>query len=154
MDDSNLAERQVEWNLSDRIARLFVSSTFRDCVGEREILQKRVVPKLQRWCRQLRPEPVGLCAVDLRWGITEEQVCDRGRRRKRLKWTSCAYYTSEPILAALQTNPPECSQSYWHRVWSGNGRIGKSVLVSCMTSLLIRKWSTGSAGKVNISEKV
>ena len=46
-----------------------------------------------------------------------------------------AYYTLEPILVALPTNPSECSNKVWSR------KVGKDILVSCMTSL--RKCSMG-----------
>lgn len=67
-------ERLIRRNIEGRSARVFVSSTFRDCHGERDVLQRRVVPAVQNWCRSLRPEPLGFNAVDLRWGVTDKQV--------------------------------------------------------------------------------
>jgi nephrocystin-3 len=54
-----------------RVVRVFVSSTFKDMMAEREELVKFVFPELRRRCRERRVEFVG---VDLRWGITEEQA--------------------------------------------------------------------------------
>lgn len=54
---------------SQRVFRLFLSSTFSDFIPEREALQERVYPKLESLCRQYGAT---FEAVDLRWGITEE----------------------------------------------------------------------------------
>jgi hypothetical protein len=50
---------------------VFISSTFNDMHGERDYLVKHVFPELRDWCeaRKLR-----LVDIDLRWGVTEEQV--------------------------------------------------------------------------------
>lgn len=53
-----------------RVIRVFVSSTFRDMVEEREQLAKRVFPALRKLCES---RGVVWGEVDLRWGITEEQ---------------------------------------------------------------------------------
>lgn len=53
-----------------RLVRVFISSTFRDFMGERDELVKRVFPELRRRCRARFVE---LLEVDLRWGITEDQ---------------------------------------------------------------------------------
>ena len=50
-----------------RTVRLFISSTFRDFAGERDILVRRIFPELRRRCRERQVE---LVDVDLRWGIT------------------------------------------------------------------------------------
>lgn len=55
---------------SSRLVRVFISSTFRDFIGERDELVKKVFPELRRRCRTRFVE---LLEVDLRWGITEEQ---------------------------------------------------------------------------------
>lgn len=52
-------------------ARVFISSTFKDMHGERDYLTRYVFPELQERCDKLR---VNLHAVDLRWGITEEDT--------------------------------------------------------------------------------
>ena len=53
-----------------RLVRIFISSTFRDFMAERDELVKKVFPELRRRCRARFVE---LLEVDLRWGITEEQ---------------------------------------------------------------------------------
>src|SRR5262245_10471194 len=49
------------------IIRLFVSSTFADFAFEREVLQRRVFPRLRALCaaQDCRFQP-----IDLRWGVT------------------------------------------------------------------------------------
>jgi hypothetical protein len=54
-----------------RLVRIFISSTFRDFMTERDELVKKVFPELRRRCRQRFVEIV---EVDLRWGITVEQA--------------------------------------------------------------------------------
>jgi len=51
-------------------ARVFISSTFLDMHGERDILTRIVFPELKERCKQRK---VNLYEVDLRWGITEEE---------------------------------------------------------------------------------
>ena len=54
----------------NRRIRVFVSSTFRDMMGERDELMTHTWPELHRFCRERQVE---LVEVDLRWGIAEEQ---------------------------------------------------------------------------------
>jgi len=54
----------------DRVIRIFVSSTFRDMIEDRNELMSHVWPALRRECRRRGVEFV---EVDLRWGVTEEQ---------------------------------------------------------------------------------
>lgn len=56
-----------------RQIRVFISSTFRDMMQERDLLVKRVFPELRRKCAQ---RFVTFTEVDLRWGITEQQAHD------------------------------------------------------------------------------
>jgi WD40 repeat protein len=56
---------------SSRTVRVFLSSTFRDFVEERDLLVRKVFPELRRKCRERQVE---LVDVDLRWGITEEEA--------------------------------------------------------------------------------
>lgn len=56
---------------SSRLVRIFISSTFRDFLAERDELVKKVFPELRRRCRNRFVEIV---EVDLRWGITPEQA--------------------------------------------------------------------------------
>ena len=57
-----------------RIFRLFVSSTFADMHAEREVLQRRVFPRLQRFCLD---RGAHFQAVDLRWGVSDEAALDQ-----------------------------------------------------------------------------
>src|SRR5947209_8609426 len=58
-------------DLSRREIRVFVSSTFRDLVPEREFLIKRVFPELRRYAREHELE---FTEIDLRWGLTDEDA--------------------------------------------------------------------------------
>lgn len=61
---------QTTFQKDRREVRVFISSTFRDMMEEREVLVKKVFPQL----RKLSAERfVTFSEVDLRWGITEEQ---------------------------------------------------------------------------------
>jgi nephrocystin-3 len=51
--------------------RVFISSTFLDLHEEREILVKKVFPDFRRLCRQ---RGVTFTEVDLRWGLTDEDI--------------------------------------------------------------------------------
>lgn len=56
---------QKQW----RTVRVFISSTFRDMHGERDLLTRYVFPELRKRCRSLF---INIYEVDLRWGITEQ----------------------------------------------------------------------------------
>ena len=56
--------------LKQREVRVFVSSTFRDFVAERNELARRVFPALRKLCDE---RSVVFIDVDLRWGVTNEQ---------------------------------------------------------------------------------
>ena len=56
--------------IRSRHIRVFVSSTFRDMVEERNELMTHTWPALRRFCRERQVEFV---EVDLRWGIPEAQ---------------------------------------------------------------------------------
>lgn len=58
----------------NRSIRVFVSSTFRDMMEEREILIKQIFPQHRKLCEN---RGVTWTEVDLRWGITQEQA-ERG----------------------------------------------------------------------------
>jgi len=59
--------------MSSRLIRLFVASTFRDFRAERDVLQRRVFPRLTNLCRG---HDLAFEAVDLRWGVSEEASID------------------------------------------------------------------------------
>ncbi|KAJ1079043.1 hypothetical protein K5549_013346 [Capra hircus] len=65
---------QLGW----RSIRLFISSTFRDMHGERDLLLRSLLPALQA---RASPYRISLHAIDLRWGITEEET----RRNRQLE---------------------------------------------------------------------
>jgi len=54
-----------------RTVRVFLSSTFRDFMEERDLLVRKVFPELRRRCKDRFVE---LLEVDLRWGITAQQA--------------------------------------------------------------------------------
>ncbi len=51
--------------------RVFISSTFRDLQEEREHLVKKIFPEIRALCRE---RGIMFTEVDLRWGLTEEDV--------------------------------------------------------------------------------
>ena len=61
--------RELSGDVSQRCVRVFISSTFRDMMAEREHLMKQVFPELRKRCRE---RGVDFMEVDLRWGVTEE----------------------------------------------------------------------------------
>lgn len=62
----NLLNNPLPW----KDVRVFISSTFLDMHGERDVLTRLVFPELKAMCMKRR---IRLVEVDLRWGITEEQ---------------------------------------------------------------------------------
>jgi hypothetical protein len=54
--------------------RLFVSSTFKDFLQERELLQSKVFPALDAYCAA---KGYQFHAIDLRWGVNEEAQLDQ-----------------------------------------------------------------------------
>lgn len=57
--------------LQSRELRVFISSTFRDLVEEREQLTRKVFPALRALCRE---RGVEFTEIDLRWGLTDEEA--------------------------------------------------------------------------------
>ncbi|MCB0710687.1 MAG: tetratricopeptide repeat protein [Ignavibacteriae bacterium] len=51
--------------------RLFISSTFRDLGEEREYLVKKIFPEIRALCRE---KGITFTEVDLRWGLTDQDV--------------------------------------------------------------------------------
>ena len=73
-------QERVTWGLSQHhgaweVVRVFVSSTFKDFHGERDVLQKDVFPELNELLRSRR---VRVVPVDLRWGLTKEDTSATG----------------------------------------------------------------------------
>ena len=59
------------YNIEDRTIRIFISSTFEDMKEERDYLIEKTFPYLQSIAAK---RDVTLIALDLRWGINEEQA--------------------------------------------------------------------------------
>src|SRR5712691_536729 len=57
-----------------RTFRVFVSSTFEDLKEERNVLQEKVFPKLEKFCLK---KGARFQAIDLRWGVREEAGRDQ-----------------------------------------------------------------------------
>ena len=70
-EPAHLKPDNLKPSAKDRVVRVFVSSTFRDMVEDRNELMSHVWPALRKLCRDRAAEFV---EVDLRWGVTEEQA--------------------------------------------------------------------------------
>jgi len=64
-EDSSATRQRGGW----RRIRVFLSSTFADMHGERDVVNRYVMPALRRHCRPLR---LDVEAVDLRWGVLKD----------------------------------------------------------------------------------
>jgi tetratricopeptide (TPR) repeat protein len=62
-----------EPSTQERAIRIFVSSTFRDMVAERDVLVNRAFPQLRALCAE---RGVAFTEIDLRWGLTDEEVAE------------------------------------------------------------------------------
>ncbi len=80
--------------VKNRRVRVFVSSTFRDMMEERNELMAHTWPQLRKFCRERQVE---LTEVDLRWGITEEQ----GSRKETLKICLDEIHSCRPFFIGL-----------------------------------------------------
>src|ERR1035441_9052249 len=80
--------------IDNRRIRVFVSSTFRDMVEERDELMTQAWPELRRFCRERQVE---LVEVDLRWGIAEEQ----STRKETLKLCLDEIRSCRPFFIGL-----------------------------------------------------
>jgi nephrocystin-3 len=69
-DADRVSNPDPKSSAKDRVVRVFVSSTFRDMIEDRNELMAHVWPALRKVCRGRAVEFV---EVDLRWGVTEEQ---------------------------------------------------------------------------------
>lgn len=106
---------------TERVFRLFISSTFGDFLEEREVLRSQVFPRLEEFCAK---KGVRFQAVDLRWGITEEaqkeretiQICLEEVRR-------CQELSPKPNFVVLlgdrygwEPIPEQISANHWDRI--------------------------------------
>ncbi|TFH54347.1 MAG: DUF4062 domain-containing protein, partial [Methanothrix sp.] len=78
----------------DRVVRVFISSTFRDMVEDRNELMSHVWPALRKICRERAVEFV---EVDLRWGVTEEQ----SQRKETLRYCLAEIKRCRPFFIGL-----------------------------------------------------
>jgi len=78
----------------DRVVRVFISSTFRDMVEDRNELMSHVWPALRKVCRERAVEFV---EVDLRWGVTEEQ----SQRKETLRHCLAEIKRCRPFFIGL-----------------------------------------------------
>ena len=107
--------------LTQRVFRLFISSTFSDFVAEREALQKEVFPKLEDYCAK---RGARFQAVDLRWGITEEAQREHDTMRICLEEVRrCQQLSPRPNFAVLlgdrygwEPVPARIPQDHWKRL--------------------------------------
>ncbi len=77
-----------------RTVRIFVSSTFRDMIEDRNALMTHCWPELRRFCKERHVE---LVEVDLRWGIAEEQ----STRNETLKLCLDEIHACRPFFIGL-----------------------------------------------------
>jgi len=68
---TTLTNSETAPTMVNRRIRVFISSTFRDMMRERDLLVKEVFPELRHKCAK---RFVTFTEVDLRWGITEAQA--------------------------------------------------------------------------------
>lgn len=78
----------------NRSIRVFISSTFRDMMAERDELMSHCWPELRSFCRERHVE---LTEVDLRWGIAEEQ----STRKETLKLCLDEIQACRPFFIGL-----------------------------------------------------
>ena len=81
-------------SFDSRSIRVFVSSTFRDMLQERDVLMTHTWPTLRRLCAERHVE---LVEVDLRWGISEQQ----STRKETLKLCLDEIHASRPFFIGL-----------------------------------------------------
>lgn len=74
MTSDIMPNKKFDLRLHQRVIRPFISSTFDDMQQERDVLVKKVFPKLRKLCQQRRAV---FTEIDLRWGITTEQVAEK-----------------------------------------------------------------------------
>jgi Domain of unknown function (DUF4062) len=69
--DAELDLRRRSPSAGENVFPLFVSSTFRDMHGEREVLRRSVFPIVRRTCED---RGVAFLEIDLRWGVTQKEA--------------------------------------------------------------------------------
>ncbi|XP_042557018.1 telomerase protein component 1 [Dipodomys spectabilis] len=105
--------------------RIFISSTFRDMHGERDLLLRSVLPALQA---RAAPHRISLHAIDLRWGITEEET----HRNRQLEVCLGEVENSQLFVGILGSRygyvPPNYNlPDHLHFHWTQQYPSGRSV---------------------------
>ncbi|KAL4692612.1 hypothetical protein H8959_016422 [Pygathrix nigripes] len=108
-----------------RSIRLFISSTFRDMHGERDLLLRSVLPALQA---RAAPHHISLHGIDLRWGVTEEET----RRNRQLEVCLGEVENAQLFVGILGSRygyiPPSYNlPDYPHFHWAQQYPSGRSV---------------------------
>ncbi|XP_057642086.1 telomerase protein component 1 [Chionomys nivalis] len=119
-----------------RNIRLFISSTFRDMHGERDLLMRSVLPALQA---RVFPHRISLHAIDLRWGVTEEET----RRNRQLEVCLGEVENSQLFVGILGSRygyiPPSYDlPDHPHFHWAQQYPSGRSVTEMEMMQFLDR----------------
>jgi hypothetical protein len=113
--------------------RLFISSTFSDFSAEREALQQRVFPELEKFCAE---RGARFQAVDLRWGITEEAQQEHDTLRICLEEVRrCQELSPRPNFAVLlgdrygwEPVPARIPSSHWERLKTAADAVSWKVI--------------------------
>nr|KAG5700929.1 hypothetical protein BaRGS_034214 [Batillaria attramentaria] len=113
---SGFSDAILRW----RTARVFISSTFRDMHGERDLLTRFVFPELRALGRH---HFINVFEMDLRWGVTEEDT--RNNRTLELclqELTKCQLFVgllgerygwvAQPVSAARTRPEFDCVRQY------------------------------------------
>ncbi|XP_007949412.1 telomerase protein component 1 [Orycteropus afer afer] len=108
-----------------RSIQLFISSTFRDMHGERDLLLRSVLPALQA---RAAPHRISLRGIDLRWGVTEEET----RRNRQLEVCLGEVENSQLFVGILGSRygyiPPNYNlPDHTHFHWAKQYPPGRSV---------------------------
>lgn len=96
------SQTQAEW----KQIQVFISSTFRDMHGERDVLTRHVFPEVNA---RLKSRRVTLVPVDLRWGLTNEDTSDAGLGA--LEMCLQEVERSRPVCIVLLGERCECVRS-------------------------------------------
>ncbi|WP_037373168.1 DUF4062 domain-containing protein, partial [Salipiger mucosus] len=97
------------------MTRIFISSTFRDMQDERDILARRVLPRL----RAEVPGAAHLVEIDLRWGLTRAMTADGGAVRLCLEGVDAAHGVLGMIGARTGWQPDPSFLRAFDRAFAG-----------------------------------
>ncbi len=64
-------QKELRSDSKKRNVRVFISSTFRDMIDERDYLMKNVFPEIKQSCKEYG---IDFTEIDLRWGVTNEEA--------------------------------------------------------------------------------